>query len=176
MAHMNAANQALFLRLNLEKAAHVVNDLEAGLIREFMAAGRSDFGVLRCLRESGPCSVSEVGRELHLTSGAVTTAIDRVERKGWVVRRHSPRDRRVVTVDLTLTGREVFERTDPVLQDRLESLFSRLDAAERAQLGRLLEKLNRGEGKDRFERAFTAKEPGLPDRRVPSAPGGAIRT
>jgi MarR family 2-MHQ and catechol resistance regulon transcriptional repressor len=39
----------------------------------------SDFGVLEVLLHKGPQSVSEIGRRVELTSGSITTAIDRLE-------------------------------------------------------------------------------------------------
>ncbi|HMF60324.1 MAG TPA: MarR family transcriptional regulator, partial [Vicinamibacterales bacterium] len=46
----------------------------------------SDFGVLEMLLHKGPQSVGEVGRRLDLTSGSITTAIDRLEQRGLVAR------------------------------------------------------------------------------------------
>src|SRR6266849_8587769 len=42
----------------------------------------SDFGVLEVLLHKGPQSVSEIGRRVDLTSGSITTAIDRLEERG----------------------------------------------------------------------------------------------
>src|SRR5437660_12305774 len=46
----------------------------------------SDFGVLEVLLHKGPQSVSEIGRRVDLTSGSITTAIDRLEKRGLVAR------------------------------------------------------------------------------------------
>ena len=147
---MSALDQNGRLRVSLHAASRLLVDVEARVIREQIAAVRSDHGVLWGLYDDGPLSVSEVGRKLHLTSGAVTTAIDRVERRGWVFRRRRPGDRRMVTVDLTPAGRTVFERVDPELQTRLGDLFSGLNEVERAQLALLLEKVTTGgENSDR---------------------------
>ena len=39
----------------------------------------SDFAVLELLLHKGPQSVGEIGRRVDLTSGSITTAIDRLE-------------------------------------------------------------------------------------------------
>jgi DNA-binding MarR family transcriptional regulator len=169
MTHLMTSDQTSFLRLNLEATTRAMIAFETVWIRSLIAAGRSDFGVLRVLSRGGPCPVSEVGRELHLTSGAVTTAIDRVERRGWVTRRRGPGDRRRVTVNLTSAGREVFERTDPELRDRLANWLTRLDTVERAQLASLLGKLNAESGAGRFEKAFTGKRSGSEPGEGPAA-------
>src|SRR3989442_9934825 len=53
----------------------------------------SDFGVLEVLLHKGPQSVSEIGRRVDLTSGSITTAIDRLERRGLVARAGPASDR-----------------------------------------------------------------------------------
>lgn len=63
---------------------------------------------LRCLSEvvqRGPLSVGEVGRAVDLTRGAATTALDRVERAGYVRRVRHPSDRRGVLIEVTEKGR-----------------------------------------------------------------------
>jgi MarR family 2-MHQ and catechol resistance regulon transcriptional repressor len=72
----------------------------------------SDFGVLELLLHRGPQPVNTIGRRLELTSGSITTAIDRLEERGLVTRAFDPTDRRMRVVSLTKEGeariREVF--------------------------------------------------------------------
>src|ERR1700682_4216218 len=65
----------------------------------------SDFGVLEMLLHKGPQSVSEIGRRVELTSGSITTAIDRLEQRGLVARAAHASDRRARVVDLTPDGK-----------------------------------------------------------------------
>jgi DNA-binding HxlR family transcriptional regulator len=53
------------------------------------------------LLESGPVPASTITKQLQLTSGSITTLIDRLEKKGLVVRVRHPTDRRVVLVEAT---------------------------------------------------------------------------
>src|SRR5207245_6569631 len=46
--------------------------------------GLSDFAVLELLLHKGPQPVNEIGRRIELTSGAITTAVDRLESRGVV--------------------------------------------------------------------------------------------
>src|SRR3977135_1323124 len=64
----------------------------------------SDFGVLEVLLHKGPQSVGEIGRRVDLTSGSITTAIDRLEQRGLVARAAHASDRRARVVDLTPDG------------------------------------------------------------------------
>ena len=65
----------------------------------------SDFGVLEVLLHKGPQSVGEIGRRVELTSGSITTAIDRLEQRGLVARAAHASDRRARVVDLTPDGK-----------------------------------------------------------------------
>ena len=46
--------------------------------------GLSDFATLELLLHKGPQRVNEIGRRIHLTSGSITTAVDRMETRGLV--------------------------------------------------------------------------------------------
>ncbi|SUP61115.1 transcriptional repressor MprA [Weissella viridescens] len=53
-------------------------------------------------------SASEVAKEVHLTPSSMTTAIDKLVKKGYVERRRSQTDRRIVRLGLTHRGRVVY--------------------------------------------------------------------
>lgn len=67
--------------------------------------GQSDFAVLEVLLSKGPQKVNDIGRRVDLTSGSITTAIDRLEARGLVAREHDDADRRTRVVRLTPAGR-----------------------------------------------------------------------
>ena len=50
------------------------------------------------LRLDGPLTPREVGERVRLSSGAVTSLLDRLERRGFVARSPHPNDRRSVLV------------------------------------------------------------------------------
>src|ERR1700716_3143347 len=54
----------------------------------------SDFGIMELLLHKGPQPVNEIGRRIALTSGAITTAVDRLEARGLVRREAHESDRR----------------------------------------------------------------------------------
>lgn len=102
---------------------------------------RSDFAVLEVLLHRGPLPVSAIGRKVLLTSGSITTAIDRLEARGSVAREPDPDDRRARVVRLTPAGRRLVE---PAFADHVEVLdhaFSALSERERGRLVTLLRKL-----------------------------------
>ncbi len=106
-----------------------------------LGIGFSDFLALEVLLNKGPTPVNEIGRKVQLTSGSITTAIDRLERKGMVERRSHPGDRRARVVHLTAAGRKLITCAFADHERALEHAASGLTAAERAQTVALLKKL-----------------------------------
>jgi MarR family 2-MHQ and catechol resistance regulon transcriptional repressor len=95
----------------------------------------SDFGVLEILLHKGPQSVSEIGRRVDLTSGSITTAIDRLEKRGLVARAADATDRRARDGKARIT--KEFARH----KDAMDRAANGLSKAERGTLISLLRKL-----------------------------------
>jgi MarR family transcriptional regulator, 2-MHQ and catechol-resistance regulon repressor len=130
------------LWLILMKAYRVLAQLDAESIAA-AGLGLSDFAVLEILLHKGPLPVNTIGRQVMLTSGSISTAIDRLEKKGLVVRQACPDDRRVTYVTLTTIGRSLIRRVFKVHATRLEALFEPLSTAERSTLAMLLKQLGK---------------------------------
>jgi MarR family 2-MHQ and catechol resistance regulon transcriptional repressor len=103
--------------------------------------GISDFAVLEVLLHKGPQSVGEIGRRINLTSGSITTAIDRLERRGLVARAAHVRDRRARVVHLTREGRARITLVFATHKEAMDRAAHGLSKAERGTLIELLKKL-----------------------------------
>ncbi len=103
----------------------------------------SDFGVLEALLHKGPLPVSALGAKVLLTSGSITTAVDRLERRGWVKRRNDANDRRARVVYLTDSGRRLIRKAFADHEQAMEQTVSALALGERRVLVNLLRKLGR---------------------------------
>ncbi len=103
----------------------------------------SDFRVLEALLHKGPLPVNVIGEKVELTTGSITTAIDRLESKSLVVRKHHPSDRRIRVVELTPRGRRLIEKAYALHRIDMEKAVSGLSGAERAVLVDLLKRLGR---------------------------------
>lgn len=68
---------------------------------------------LRCLNllEHGPCRPGDIARQLDLTTGSITTMLDRLERKGLVIRSRNDADRRGVMISPTP---QLFQQLGPI--------------------------------------------------------------
>ncbi len=105
--------------------------------------GLSDFTILEALLHKGPLLVSELGRIVQLTSGSITTAIDRLESQQLVGRSADASDRRARIVTLTRDGRALVTRIFEQHSANLDAASSGLTAAERQTLISLLKKLGK---------------------------------
>ena len=126
--------------LVLWKAAQAIEAYAKKSIVDLEMCG-SDFAVLEALLHRGSLPVNEIGKKVLLTSGSITTAIDRLEAKGLVQRRSSPNDRRAKIVHLTTQGRGLITRAYNAQASDMEKLASDLSTNERATLIRLLKKI-----------------------------------
>ena len=77
-----------------------VSALHAKALAERAGLNGTDWECLDVLDWTGPITAGELARRVGITSGAVTGAIDRLERGGWVRRAADPTDRRKVMVEL----------------------------------------------------------------------------
>ena len=101
----------------------------------------TQFGVLEALYHCGPMVQKEIAEKQLKSGGNITLVTDNLEKRGLVERRREERDRRLVTVHLTLRGRKMiagyFPRHAAAIAGRLAVLTPR----EQEQLGRLCRKL-----------------------------------
>lgn len=120
--------------------------LEAHAAGSIQALGMclSDFAVLEALLHKGPLPVNTLGKKVLLTSGSMTAAVDRLERRGLVERQDDPGDRRARVVHLTEPGRKLIEELFAEHRRDMERPVSCLTNAEIAALGSMLRKLGRG--------------------------------
>lgn len=108
--------------------------------------GISDFAVMEILLHKGPQPVNEIGRRIELTSGAITTAVDRLESLSLVTREPHPSDRRARIVRLTAAGKAQAATMFAVHKAAMDSAASGLSKTERTTLIELLKKLGTSAG------------------------------
>ena len=91
--------------------------------------------------EQQSVSVKALGQRLHLDSGTLTPVLKSLEQKGYITRRRSETDERVLIAALTDAGAALREHAEAIPQQLCSCLP--LDPAEAAQLHQLLYKLLR---------------------------------
>ncbi len=106
----------------------------------------SAFSVLAALRRLGApyrCTAGELADANLVTTGGTTQRVDKLELAGLVRRERDPEDRRMVYVELTDEGLALIEAVSAVHFANEAQMLSALTPTERAQLARLLSRLER---------------------------------
>ena len=104
-------------------------------------ASLSDYAVLEVLLHKGSLPVNAIGEKVLLTSGSMTTAVQRLEKKGLVIRERSEGDARVVLVHLTNEGMSLIQKAFTAHAEDLDELFIEFSEDERIQFAGLMRKL-----------------------------------
>src|ERR1043165_9476870 len=98
---MSAADRidAPRLWIVLSRCHHAVSQIAERNVAQ-AGLGLSDFAALEALLHKGPLTITEIQAKVLLASGSMTAAIDRLEKKGLVLRKTTPGDRRAKLLEL----------------------------------------------------------------------------
>ncbi|MDQ3856291.1 MAG: MarR family transcriptional regulator [Chloroflexota bacterium] len=103
----------------LQNAVDIVDEAAA----KRLGINRTDLRVLGALVRRGSMTAGQLAKVSGLTPGAMTTAIDRLERAGYVRRARAADDRRSVLVEVTAEGNtRSDELYGPIGQEGIASL------------------------------------------------------
>jgi MarR family transcriptional regulator, 2-MHQ and catechol-resistance regulon repressor len=101
----------------------------------------TDFAALEALLHKGPLTITQIQDKVLLASGSMTAAIDRLEKRGLVVRKSTSSDRRARIVELTPEGKRVAAEYFERHARDLEGLMSVLSQSEKQYLYTSLKKV-----------------------------------
>jgi len=87
-------------------------------------------------------SMSEIAERLEITVGTLTTAIDRLIKKGYVERNRSESDRRIVNITLTKKGKLAYRMHERFHYLMVKNVISDFSDEEVSVLIKGLDKLN----------------------------------
>ncbi len=129
MLPARAAEEVMRLYPRIYFACHTrhVRDVQSGHL-----LSRHQASVLDHLDEIDPITLNGLARHMGVTAGTMSLTIDRLERKGYVVRVRDAADRRRVHVRLTSAGVRVREASSVLDPPLVEALVSRLNDDDRA--------------------------------------------
>jgi DNA-binding MarR family transcriptional regulator len=136
----------------LLEAAHLMERTRLTPLASKFGLQTGEFDVIAALRRAGKpyeLTPKQLYEALMLSSGAMTSRLDRLERAGLIERHASPTDRRSVNVRLTQKGGKLIDEILPHHVANEQEALASLSAREREQLDHLLGKLIRGLEQDR---------------------------
>ena len=94
-------------------------------------------------RINAGCTISDLAKDLGITLPSVTVGIQKLEKKGFVQKSRSPKDKRTRYVALTPLG----ERMDKVHRyfhrRMIDALLNTMNTEEKEQLFRAMQRLNK---------------------------------
>ena len=103
---------------------------EAIITDEFKDITNNDMHIIEAVGLSGENTMSVVAKKLGITAGSLTTSVNSLVNKKYVIRHRSEEDRRVVFLKLTEKGKRAYVHHREYHRQMTEAVISRLDEAE----------------------------------------------
>jgi len=121
-----------------------IMDIEekAIITQEFKDLTNNDMHVIDAIGTGAPKNMTSIARELSVTVGTLTIAMNSLVKKGYVIRKRGQEDRRIVYISLSEKGREAFDHHAKFHQEMIEGIRETLDENEMQVLVRALTKID----------------------------------
>ena len=132
---------ALDIFIGLSRASSIIERRVHAPLREHGLTG-IQFGVLDTVYCGGAMPISVVAEKNLCSQNSLCSVIDTMERNGHVRRTRSASDRRVVSIDLTPTGRELYEVLRSKHLSRIVDAMSHMRIEDLETLNRLLKEVS----------------------------------
>ncbi|PMC48877.1 HTH-type transcriptional regulator Hpr [Streptococcus sp. UMB1385] len=102
----------------------------------------TEFAVMEFLYSKGEKSIQEIRNRILLASGSATYVVDNLEKKGYVNRNISQKDKRVTYIRLTETGMKLIDDIFPTHKKNTKRIFEKINDKELVILKEILKKIN----------------------------------
>lgn len=113
----------------LVKLFNEIMDIEekAIITEEFKDITNNDMHVIEAIGIEEPKNMSTVAKALSVTVGTLTIAMNNLVKKGYVNRKRSEEDRRVVLVSLSAKGKKAYEHHKKFHQEMVQAVLDGLN-------------------------------------------------
>jgi DNA-binding MarR family transcriptional regulator len=137
----DSSAQATQCAMNLVLTADLLEKRIAGLLQPFDLSPATGL-VLSTLADSEtPLSPNNIADRLIISRASVTSLLDTLEKRGFVKRQPHISDRRMLSVELTGSGRQAANEYRPVVHQHEKMWLDALDEDEQELLIKLLQRL-----------------------------------
>lgn len=128
----------------LVKLFHDIMNIEqkAIITQQFKDITNNDMHVMEAIGIDESKNMSAIARELSVTVGTLTIAINSLVKKGYVERERSRVDRRVVYISLSEKGREAYEHHAEFHKAMIDGIIESMSQEEMEVLIKTVAKLN----------------------------------
>lgn len=110
---------------------------------EFKDITNNDMHVIEAIGIKEPKNMTAIARELSVTVGTLTIAMNSLVKKGYVERSRGKEDRRVVYISLSDRGRRAYEHHARFHKEMIDAVSGELSREEMEVLVKALSRLNR---------------------------------
>ena len=86
------------------------------------------------LYEFGPMPPSKIAKHMMVKSSTVTGVVDRLEKKGLAERLRNSPDRRMITIQLTKSGKKLAQNAPPPIQQKIIDGLKQTEDAKKEQI------------------------------------------
>ena len=109
-----------------------VMDIEqkAIITEQFKDITNNDMHVIDAIGIGNPKNMSTIAKELSVTVGTLTIAINSLVKKGYVTRQRSNEDRRVVYISLSDKGRKAYKHHADFHRKMIQGIMEELNEQE----------------------------------------------
>ena len=122
-----------------------VMDIEqkAIITEEFQDITNNDMHIIEAIGMNEPKNMSTIAREISVTVGTLTIAMNSLVKKGYVIRERGKEDRRVVYISLSEKGLRAYRHHEEFHRQMIEAVLENLTEDETESLVKALAKLER---------------------------------
>ncbi len=117
-------------------------EAKAIITKEYRDITNNDMHIIEAIGIEEPRKMSEIAKRLGVTTGTLTTNMNSLENKGYIIRERSTSDKRVVLVILTPKGKKAFFHHRDFHKNMIRSIIRGLDEEEMKVMIKCLLNLN----------------------------------
>lgn len=115
---------------------------KAIITEEFKDLTNNDMHVIEAIGTGEGNNMSSIAKKLNITVGSLTTAMNSLVNKSYVMRKRSEKDRRVVYVKLTEKGVRAYRHHEDYHRQMTEAILAKLNEDEIPVLMKTLDGLS----------------------------------
>ena len=102
----------------------------------------SEFAVMELLYNKGPQPINRIQERILIANSSTTYILDKLQQKGYIIRKRDESDRRSMKATLTEEGENLIARIFPPHSELLASLFTALSDEELSAFREMLKKIS----------------------------------
>ena len=142
-ANENANNNddlSSFVMIELRKIIQAIDRNSKSLVRR-VGLTMPQLVIMRNICGLEEVSVGVIAKTVHLSDATVTGILERLEKRGYLIRRKSNSDRRRVLVKLTDLGVDLLKKAPPLMQEGFVQAYNALPAWNQTMIYSSLQQL-----------------------------------